>query len=447
MRTSLECAKLIAKAVSQRGGCAYYVGGYVRDRLLNIENKDVDIEVHGIAAEELEGILESVGTCIKIGKSFGVYNVKGCSLDIAMPRQERTTGMGHRDFEIRVDPFIGTKKAAARRDFTINALMMNVLTGEVVDYFNGTQDLKMGILRHVSDDAFGEDPLRVFRCAQFAARFQFRVADETVKLCRHIDVKPLSSERVFEELKKALLKAEKPSLFFETLKDMNQLGDWFSEVEQLIGVEQNRKHHAEGDVWTHSMMVLDEAAKRREKVNHPLGFMLSALVHDFGKVISTEFKNGEFHAYQHETKGLPMIDAFLRRLTKETALIRYVLNMAELHMKPTVMAGASSSVKATNKLFDGAKEPNDLIHLAICDSLGKIPRVDCETTEGFLRERLEVFEETMRRPYVTGQDLIANGLTAGNDFSELLRYAHKLRLAGIPKESALKQTLAQAKNK
>ncbi len=442
--TTIEYAEQIARAVYKRGGSTYYVGGYVRDRLLNIENKDVDIEVHGITTEELEKILQSVGTPIEIGKSFGIYNLKGCSLDIAMPRQERATGMGHRDFIVSVDPFIGTEKAASRRDFTVNALMMNVLTGEILDHFNGTEDLEKCVLRHVNDDAFSEDPLRVFRCAQFAARFQFSVANETVELCRHIDVKSLSAERVFEEMRKALLKAEKPSLFFETLREMKQLRDWFPEVEQLIGIEQNRKYHAEGDVWTHSMMVLNEAAKRRSSVKYPLGFMLTALVHDFGKVICTEFKNGEFHAYQHETAGLPMIRAFMQRLTKETALIQYVLNLSELHMKPNVMAGASSSVKATNKLFDSAKEPVDLIHLAVCDSLGKIPRAACEDTEAFLWERLTVFKEYMKRPYVTGQDLIRNGLTPGDSFSELLSYAHKLRLAGIPKESALKQTLAQS---
>ncbi len=438
-------AEQIAKAVAKKGGRTYYVGGYVRDRLLQIENKDVDIEVHGISCEKLEAILDSVGTRIEIGKSFGVYNIKGCSLDIALPRSEQATGRGHRDFKISVDPHLGTEKAARRRDFTVNAMMMDVLTGEVIDHFNGREDLQKGVLRHVNDDAFCEDPLRVFRGAQFAARFQFAIAEETIQLCRQIDVTSLSSERVFAELCKALLKAQNPSLFFENLKTMNQLKDWFPEAEQLIGVKQNQKHHAEGDVWTHSMMVLDEAAKRRSLVKNPIGFMLTALVHDFGKVITTEEKDGVIHAYHHETAGLPMIHSFLKRLTNETALIQYVLNLSELHMKPNVMAQAKSSVKSTNKLFDRAKESVDLIHLALCDSLGKLPPVDCKDTETFLFERLQIFEEYMERPYVQGRDLIEHGLKPDETFSELLAYAHKLRLAGIPKESALKQTLTLAK--
>ena len=443
----LEIVNKIASAVNSYGGATYFVGGYVRDELMQVECKDIDIEVHGVPAQVLENILGSIGDKIEIGKSFGIYNIKGCSVDIAMPRKEKAVGRGHRDFAVDTDPFIGTENAARRRDFTVNALMKNVLTGEIVDHFGGLNDLKGGIIRHVCDKSFGEDPLRVLRAAQFAARFKFDIVPETVALCRNMALNELSAERVFEELRKALLKADFPSLFFVNLLHMDKLGDWFPETEKLIGVEQNKKYHAEGDVWTHTMMVLDEAAKRRSLVKNPIGFMLSALTHDFGKIVCTNTVDGVIHAYNHETEGLPLIKTFMRRITSENSLIKYVLNMAELHMKPNTMAAHKSSVKATNKLFDSSAEPLDLIQLALCDDLGKIGLAEQESSESFLMERYSVFQEFMSRPYVLGRDLLDAGLKPGEQFRELLDYAHKLRLAGVPKESALKQTLAYARKK
>lgn len=444
---TIDKATKIAQLVHERGGAAYFVGGFVRDFLMGRENKDIDIEVHGIYPEVLEEILDSVGGRIEIGKSFGVYSLCGRNIDIAMPRMETATGRGHRDFKIFVDPFIGTKKAAMRRDFTVNAIMKDILTGEIIDHFGGVKDLKEGVLRHVNDDAFGEDPLRVLRAAQFAARFGFDITPETISLCKNIDLSTLSSERVLEELKKALLKAEKPSVFFETLRSMEQLSVWFPEVEKLIGIKQHSVHHEEGDVWTHTMMVLDEAAKKREHAKSPFYFMLSALVHDFGKITATQFFKGDYHAYGHEMQGLYTVKRFVSRLTNENALSSYALNMTELHMKPRILADDNSSVKATNRMFDSAISPNDLILLALCDGLGKIPQKPSRETEAFLRKRLEVFEEYMSRPHVTGKDLIDAGIKPGRNFSQILAYAHKLRLAGVMKETALSCVLGYVQEK
>ena len=163
--TDAELARAIAEKAAEQGGTVYFVGGCVRDRLLGLENKDIDIEVHGIPAEALEQLLSELGACMKIGKSFGIYGLKGHALDIALPRTERRTGVGHRDFAVTSDPFLGTYEAAKRRDFTMNALMQNVLTGEIIDHFGGRQDLQDGVLRHVDDVTFTEDPLRVLRAA------------------------------------------------------------------------------------------------------------------------------------------------------------------------------------------------------------------------------------------------------------------------------------------
>ena len=441
----LLMAREVARQVAAHGGRTFFVGGFVRDALIRRENKDVDIEVHGITPGCLEEILDVLGERISIGESFGIFNLKGFSLDIAMPRKEELRGMGHKDFDIFVDPFIGTEAASRRRDFTFNALMQDVLTGEIVDHFGGQEDLKNGVLRHVNDISFAEDPLRVLRAAQFAARFGFQVAPETIELCRRMDLRHLPRERIEGELKKALLKAERPSIFFEVLRQMEQLDVWFPEVKALIGVPQNPVFHAEGDVWTHTMMVVDQAAKLRHRVQQPLWFMFSAVTHDFGKAVCTEEKNGVLHAYEHEKQGLPLAETFLRRITSETKLIEYVLNLTELHMKPNTVADARSAVKVTNRMFDQAVDPEGLVCIALADDLGRISKAHTESNEAWLYQRLEVFREVMARPYVMGRDLIEAGLMPDKDFTEILRHAHKLRLAGVSKDSALRQVLAYAR--
>ena len=433
--------------VCERGGRTFYVGGFVRDKILGIENKDMDIEVHGIEPEVLREILSEVGEPMSYGSSFGVYSLKGYDIDIAMPRKEHATGKGHRDFEVFVDPFIGTAEAARRRDFTMNAVMEDVLTGELVDPFGGKQDLEKGIIRHIDSDTFVEDPLRVLRGAQFASRFGFNIADDTSDLFRSMDLSALSMERVEDELKKALLKGKKPSVFFEVLRSADGLDVWFPEVKALIGIEQDPKFHPEGDVWTHTMEVLDRAARYRYKTKNPYAFMLLALTHDFGKAVTTEVVNGRIHAYDHETEGLPAIETFLRRITNESEVISYVLNMVPLHMKPNVVAASKSAVKVTNRMFDRAAAPEDLIYFAMSDKPVMSGDNPFTGDPEFLFERYELYEEMMSRPYVTGNDLIEKGLEPGEYFSDVLAYAHKLRLAGTEKESALKQTLAYARKR
>lgn len=440
-------AEKIAHMVGEKGGRTFYVGGFVRDKILGIESKDMDIEVHGIMPEILLEILSEVGEPLSYGRSFGVYSLSGYDIDVAMPRKERATGKGHRDFEVLVDPFIGTETAARRRDFTMNSVMEDVLTGEVVDHFGGMQDLKKGVIRHIDPETFVEDPLRVFRSAQFASRFGFSVADETLELCRGMDLSALSRERVEGELKKALLKGKKPSVFFEILRSVGGLDVWFPELKSLIGLEQDPKFHPEGDVWTHTMEVLDRAAMYRPEAEKPYPFMLLALTHDFGKAATTEIVNGRIHAYNHETEGLPVIETFLRRITNESEIISYVLNMVPLHMKPNVTAASKSAVKVTNKMFDRAEAPGDLIYFAMSDKPVMSGNNPFTGDPDFLFERYKIYKETMAKPYVTGRDLIEAGLTPGEYFSDVLDYAHKLRLAGIEKESALKQTLSYARKR
>ena len=449
VKDDLLMAWRVAEAVQKAGGRVYYVGGFVRDRLLGRENKDIDIEVHGVSVKTLEGILDSLGERLTMGASFGVMGLRHYDLDIAMPRSETATGRGHKDFEVFVDPFLGEEKAAMRRDFTINALMENVLTGEILDFFGGQEDLERRRIRHVNDQSFAEDPLRVFRACQFAARFQFSVAPETMALCSSMSVDALAKERILGEMEKALLKATHPSVFFEELRKMRQLSYWFPELEALIGLEQNARYHPEGDVWTHTMQVLDEAAKLRCDAKEPLWFMLSALCHDFGKAVTTEEKDGVIHAYEHETAGLPLVERFLSRVANEVKLKDYVLNMTRMHMIPNILAVNTKSAKKFMKMFDRSVCPGDLLLLAKADHLGRrTPETGSEVLlreyqpiEELLRSRLAEYERLMENPPIMGRDLIEAGMTPGPVFTEALAYAHKLHLAGISKETALRQTL------
>ena len=247
---------LLASKVKEKGGRAFYVGGYVRDLLLNIPNKDIDIEVHGIAEKDLVAILNEIGEVDYYGRSFGIYALRHEDIEVALPRSEKVLGTGHRDFEISVNPDMGYKNAALRRDFTINALMMDVLSHEILDYFNGTDDLNKGIIRHVNDVSFAEDPLRVYRAAQFASRFGFKIDERTVELCKGIDTFVLSRERIEEELKKALLKAERAEIFFECLKEMNQKDVWFKGVNNLSCLMKYESNRINADNKYYFMVLL-----------------------------------------------------------------------------------------------------------------------------------------------------------------------------------------------
>ena len=198
----LEIVYKLAKKVRNCGGTVYFVGGYVRDKLLAIESKDIDVEIHNIPEDKLMEILSEFGEVRVIRFSFTLYRVKGCHVDFTVPRE----GNGSSD-SLRI--------ASMHRDFTINSMMENVLTGEIIDLWNGRQDLEKHIIRHVSTETFAEDEVRVLRAAQFSARFGYEIADETIELCRNINISNLPFQRILAELEKTFHKAEKPSIFFE----------------------------------------------------------------------------------------------------------------------------------------------------------------------------------------------------------------------------------------
>lgn len=436
----LEASKMIAKEVNQCGGRTFYVGGYVRDKIMNKENKDIDIEVYGIPPEQLKAICGRLGRVDEVGQSFGVIKIRGIDIDISMPRTERSTGTGHKDFSVNVDPFMKTEDAARRRDFTINSIMQDVISGVYIDHFNGLDDLNKGIIKHINDKTFIEDALRVFRAAQFAARFNFSVSKDTINLCKKVDVTSLPKERVFEETNKALLKSKKPSIYFEVLHDMHKLEPFFPYLEHLKCVEQDPIYHPEGNVWNHTMRVLDKCAEYRSEAEYPLGYMYAALFHDYGKIIATKYDDAKkrWSAIGHAESGIPLVKESIHKITNEKKLSDYVLNLVSMHMDPHLMK-ENSSFKKTNRMFDKAVSPCDLILLAYCDTMGKGVASTELFKSGWWMERLDAYNKIILEPEVNGEDLIRLGYTPGPLFSEIINKCHDIHLAGVKKEDILKQ--------
>lgn len=434
----LILAREIAEKVALKGGKTYYVGGCVRDIIMNKEPNDIDIEIFGIAEGELCEILESVGSLKDITSSFEIYNLTGSNLDITLPRNSDNN---------EINPFVSEKEAAKRRDFTMNSVMKNVLNGEILDYFGGVDDIENAVIRATSEDSFKNDPLRVFRMADFCARLNFTPDEHTKKLASQVDLGDLKRERVFEELKKALMKSEKPSIFFETLRDINGLDFWFQELKALINIEQNPKWHPEGNVWNHTMLVINEAAKLKSEAKEPFNFMLSALFHDLGKAVATTVKGGKIISYGHDVKGVGLTAKAVKRLTNNKSILKYATNMTELHMRPNGYAAQKSSQKAFNMLFYASVCPEDLVLLSKADHMGRSSFSDYSATEERLKQAMEAYNRLMAEPYITGKDLIDAGIAPDKNFSKLLDFANKLRLSEVTYESALKQVISLAKTK
>src|SRR5262245_44663774 len=254
-------AREIATPVADRGGRALVVRGYVRDALRGVASKDLDLEWFGIPQDRLASLLEGCGRVEAVGRSFPVYKVvrDGIEVDVALPRRESKRGRGHTNFDVQGDPFMSIEEAASRRDFTINAIAWDPLTDVIEDPFEGRADLQGGVLRAVDPRTFGDDSLRVLRAVQFAARLELTLDDATAALCRTTALDDLPAERVWGELEKLLLQAARPSRGFALALDLGVVDQVLPEMRPLVGCAQEPEWHPEGDVWTHTLMVIDQA--------------------------------------------------------------------------------------------------------------------------------------------------------------------------------------------
>ena len=426
----IQQVKKIAEVIKDEGGRAYYVGGFVRDKFTGMPNKDIDIEIFRIEKKQLFDILSEFGKVEEVGSSFGVYKIHGLDIDFSLPRTEYKNGKGHKGFEIEVDPYLSTLSATKRRDFTMNSIMQDVLTGQLIDHHNGIDDIGNGIIRHTDPSTYIEDELRILRAAQFASRFDFKVDKETIELSKSFNLQLLAKERLYEELMKALLKGKKPSIFFNIIDETGLIDQLIPGMTQLKSIEQNPVFHPEGSVWNHTMMVLDKAAELREFSNDPEVLMLSALFHDFGKVKTTKFDEakGRIISVGHESVDLSTV---IESIVLNKKLSKKVQNVIRLHMRPNTYAMNNSKIKAVRKLYvESGENFKELMLLSKADAIGRGIDYDYSQIEKWWDEKIIQIESFDFKPIINGNDLIAMGLTPSPLFKELLEKAYDMQMGG-----------------
>jgi len=421
---------------------AYLVGGCVRDALLGIAHKDFDLEVYGTDYETLARQLGAHGRVDLVGKSFGVIKFTGRSggqWDFSLPRRDSKTAAGHKGFAVEFQADIEPREAASRRDFTVNALMYDPRTGAVLDFFGGRADLEKRVLRHTSA-AFVEDPLRVLRGMQFAARFELTPAPETVALCESIvgTFPELAVERVGMEWFKWAATAVRPSAGLRFLQATGWLRH-FPEIAALAGTPQDAEWHPEGDVFTHTAHCCDALAAlpewRAADETTRRVLMFAVLAHDFAKPQTTHEaeREGRMRIVSpgHEEQGGPLAEAFLTRINSPNEIKERVVPLVTHHLAHL----QASSDRAVRRLANALKPATiaELCLVMIADQFGRPPKPQI-VHEGVLGLRARAEELQLRhdapKPLLQGRHLIERGLPPGKHFGQLLAAAFEAQLEG-----------------
>jgi tRNA nucleotidyltransferase (CCA-adding enzyme) len=446
-----ERAREIAEVVRAAGGRALVVGGWVRDRVMGIDSKDVDIEVFGVPADTLRTLLEPFGRVESVGESFQVYKIG--DIDVSLPRRESKAGRGHRGFLVQGDPSMSVEEAARRRDFRINAISWDPLTDEYLDPFDGRADIAARRLRVVDPERVAEDSLRVLRAIQFAARFDFQLDAEAGTLCRAIPLDDLPAERVWGEVEK-LLFAPRPSVGFVLALELGVVARLWPELHALVGCEQEPEWHPEGDVWVHTLQVVDQARSRLDGLSRPeqVAMMLGAVCHDFGKPATTAWVDGRIRSIDHEEQGVAPAAAFLDRL-KIFSIDGYdvrkqVLGITAQHLKPGMW------FKTRDEVGDGAfrrlaqKVDLELLaRLAKSDCLGREPgKFNCDAMDWFLeRARMLGVEHRPPGPLLLGRHLIELGVEPGPRMGAILKAVYERQLDG--EVTTLEEAIEEARRR
>ena len=429
----------IIDAISRSGGRAYEVGGCVRDHILGLPCKDLDIEVFALDAAALSSILEQFGRVNHVGVSFGVIKLKtpdGTEFDFTLPRRESKTGQGHRGFQIDVDHSMTQFEAAARRDYTINAIYRCASSGEIHDPHGGVVDLASRVLKATSPH-FAEDPLRVLRGMQFAARFDRTIESETAELARllRVEYEALARERVWGEWQKWATRGRFPSSGLRVLEASGWL-DLYPELAALPGVPQDSEWHPEGDVWTHTQLVCDAAARiaDRDELDEfeRTVLMFAALCHDLGKATTTAFVDGRWRAYGHCEAGVPLSRSFLESIGCAESVIEVIEPLVAEHL---VHAASEHSPRSVRRLSNrlGKANISQLMRLIEADMNGRPP------LPGGLPENAAVLlgiaeglqiRNHRPQPLILGRHLIALGYKPDVWFGELLKHCFEAQLDG-----------------
>jgi len=445
-----ELALALAQAVKAAGGRALIVGGWVRDRQLGRDSKDLDIEVFGVAADDLLPLVGRFGRVDTVGESFTVFKID--NVDVSLPRRESKVGRGHKGFAVQGDPNLSLTEAARRRDFTINAMSFDPTTDEVIDPFDGRRDLDARILRMVDATTFADDSLRVLRALQFAARFDLTVDEATKNVCREIPLDDLPSERIWSEVEKLLLQAERPSIGLGLARELGVVEKLFPDLVPLAECPQDPEWHPEGDVWTHTLMVVDEARRRIDGLERgpAVAMMVAALCHDIAKPLTTAVIDGRWRSPGHEEAGVVPTERVLDRLNLHSIdgydARHAVLGLVAQHLKP------SAFQKAPTPVSDGAfrrlamKVDLELLaRFAKADCHGRAGAFDCSAMDWFLdRARSLGIEHAAPPPVLLGRHLLALGVPPGPRMGVILKAVYERQLDGNVK--TIEEAIAAARD-
>jgi tRNA nucleotidyltransferase (CCA-adding enzyme) len=435
----------LARAVRDAGGRALIVGGWVRDmvRAGGVPlGSDIDLEVFGIAEDRLPSLLTPFGRVEAVGASFPVYKLRVSDaavrdIDVALPRRESKQGRGHKGFDVRGDPWMTITEAARRRDFTINAIAWDPLTEVYEDPFDGQGDLQRRVLRVVDPATFGDDSLRVLRAIQFAARFELTLDEQTRALCRTIPLDDLPAERIWGEVEKLLLKAARPSRGFTLALDLGVIDRVLPEMRPLVGCEQEPDWHPEGDVWIHTLMVIDEARRANGDLDRPrlITVMLGAVCHDLGKPATTAFVDGRIRSLDHEQAGVEPTESLLDRLNIHTIdgfdVRGQVIGLVAQHLKPGMFRKAPNVGDGAFRRLAQKVDLELLARLARADCRGRTGSFDCSAMDWFIeRARALGVEHQPPPPLLLGRHLLELGLSPGPRVGEVLKQVYEKQLDG-----------------
>jgi tRNA nucleotidyltransferase (CCA-adding enzyme) len=432
----LDLAIAVARAARDRGGRALVVGGYVRDRLLGRPSKDIDVELFGVPEADVPGMLAAIGRVEPVGRAFPVFKLG--PIDVALPRRESKTGRGHTAFAVQGDPWMSYEEAARRRDFTINAISWDPLTDEYVDPCHGRADLERRRLRVVDPRTFGDDSLRVLRALQLAARFGCTLDDESARICRAIPLDDLPAERLWGEIEKLLLAAERPSIGFALARELGVIERILPEMVPLYDCPQDPEWHPEGDVWTHTLLVIDVARRDNGDLDRPrlATVMLGAVCHDLGKPATTALIDGRWRSPGHEPAGVAPATRLLDRLDVHSLdgfdVRGQVLALVAEHLRPMAFYKARDTVRDGAFRRLAAKVDLELlVRFARADCRGRTAPFDCGGIEWFYdRARSLGVEHAAPAPLLMGRHLIALGVAPGPRMGEILRAIYERQLDG-----------------
>ena len=434
--TPLDLALAVARAATARGGRALVVGGFVRDRLLGRASKDLDLEVFGVPEAELAAMLSALGRVEPVGRAFPVYKLG--PIDVALPRRESKSGRGHTAFTVQGDPNMSFEDAARRRDFTMNAISWDPLSDDYVDPFHGRADLEARRLRVVDAATFADDSLRVLRAVQFAARFDATLDDEATAICRAIRLDDLPAERLWGEFEKLLLTAEHPSIGFALARTLGVVEQVLPEMVPLYDCPQDPEWHPEGDVWTHTLMVIDEARRRNADLDRArlATIMLSAVCHDLGKPATSAVIDGRWRSPGHEAAGVAPATALLDRFNINTLdgfdVRHQVLAITAEHLRPSAFYKAKDTVRdGAFRRLAARVDLELLVRFGRADCHGRTGVFDCSAMDWFLdRARALGVEHAAPKPILLGRHLLDLGVTPGPRMGEILRAVYEKQLDG-----------------